>query len=156
MGSARTQAKASWIPGTLYAVDGGEGWIYYGQVSASKGNIGFLRHRTRDLDTRPEIPAYPLMSRICIAWPSLGRALAGQAVALAQPCRAAFRDSPARTASLCARLIRITCRRGMTEDRAGQPGTILRTWHTRIDDPEIQNFEVMSVWDAEHHLPGAP
>ena len=40
------------------------------------------------------------------------------------------------------------------EDRAGQPGTILRTWHTRIDDPEIQNFEVMSVWDAEHHLPG--
>src|SRR5262245_6946755 len=70
------QAKAAWEPGALYAIDGGEGWLYYGQVAARKGDIAFLRHRTSEVETRPQRALYyPLMSRVCVAWPSLGRAL---------------------------------------------------------------------------------
>jgi hypothetical protein len=39
------------------------------------------------------------------------------------------------------------------QDRPREAATIVRTWHTRSDDPEIQNFEVASAWDAEHHIP---
>lgn len=28
-----------------------------------------------------------------------------------------------------------------------------RTWDTRVDDPAIQDMEIMAVWDAEHHVP---
>jgi hypothetical protein len=155
MGGARTpHVKASWVPGTLYAVDGGEGWVYYGQVSAPKGNIGFLRHRTSDVEKRSEtVLMHPLMSRICIAWPSLGRALrAGRWHLLGRaPLHPDFAKPygvalcPAGTNNVQAWLY---------EDRPGEPGTVARTWHARIDDPEIQNFEVMSVWDAEHHIAG--
>ena len=26
-------------------------------------------------------------------------------------------------------------------------------YETRVDDPDIQNFEVMGAWDAEEHIP---
>lgn len=25
---------------------------------------------------------------------------------------------------------------------------------TRVDDPDIQDMELIAVWDAEHHIPG--
>jgi hypothetical protein len=153
MGRARSpQAKASWGPGTLYAINGGEGWFYYAQVSAQKGDIGFLRHRTSEIESRPEIVLHnPLMSRVCIAWPSLGRAVRaglwhflGSAALhpdLAKPYGVAL--CPVGTNNVQA---------WVYQDLPGQPAAIVRTWHTRIDDPEIQNFEVASVWDAEQHI----
>jgi hypothetical protein len=154
VGRARApQARASWEPGTLYAINGVEGWFYYGQVSAQKGAIGFLRYRTLDIESRPEIVLqYPLISRIGIAWPSLGRALrAGRWHFLG---RAPLHPDLANPYGIA------LCPVGTNnvqiwvyQDRPGQPATIVRTWHTRIDDPEIQNFEVASAWDAEHHIP---
>jgi hypothetical protein len=153
MGRARApQAKASRAPGTLYAINGGEGWFYYGQDSA-QGDIGFLRHRTSDIERRPEIVLpYPLMSRVCIEWPSLERAL--------RTGRWHFLGGAPVHPDLAKPYGVVLCPVGTNnvqvwvyQDRPGQPATIVRTWHTRIDDPEIQNFEVASAWDAEHHIP---
>ena len=62
MGRARApQAKKSRKPGTLYAINGVEGWFYYRQVSEQNWAIRFLRYRTLDIESRPEIVLqYPL------------------------------------------------------------------------------------------------
>jgi hypothetical protein len=39
------------------------------------------------------------------------------------------------------------------QDSPKRPSVLIREWHTRNDDPEIQAFEVMAAWDAVHHLP---
>lgn len=42
------KARADLKPGTLYAVTGEDGWIYYGQVAPNKA-IGFFRFRAHEL-----------------------------------------------------------------------------------------------------------
>jgi len=148
-----SQAKAAWEPGALYAINGGEGWFYYGQVAARKGDIAFLRHRTSEVETRPQGALYyPLMSRVCMARPSLERALrSGQWHFLG---RAQLHPDLAKpyAVALCP-VDTNNVQHLLYQDLPGQPATILKTWHARIDDPEIQNFEVASIWDAEHHIP---
>ena len=39
------------------------------------------------------------------------------------------------------------------QDQPDCPSVLLKQWRTRIDDPEIQDFEVIAAWDAEYHVP---
>jgi hypothetical protein len=133
-------------------MEGGEGWIYYGQVSANKGCIGFFRHRTPSIEQPETVLTFPLMSRVGIAWPSLGRALrAGRWQLLKQVQLHEDFAKPYGVAQCPIGTNKV--RVWVHADLPGQPAAILKTWDTRIDDPEIQDFEVISAWDAEYHIP---
>jgi len=145
-------ARASWHPGTLYCVDA-EGWVYYGQVSAVRGSVGFLRYRTKRVDVPRVLAAHPLMNRIGINWASLGRALrAGRWQLLdrfelhpgfAKPY--GLVQCPVNTNNVAVWLY---------QDHPGRPSMLIKKWQTRINDSEIQDFEVIASWDAEYHVPG--
>ena len=66
-------ARANLKPGTCYAIDGGDAYIYFGQV-AFKGECGFFRHRSQNASL-PEALAAPLMSRFGVLRSSIGAAL---------------------------------------------------------------------------------
>lgn len=146
------KAKASSKPGTVYAVDGGEGWIYYGQVSAQKQEMGFLRYRTEELGLPEPLAAYPLMNRIILYDGSAGRALrSGRWKVLGRfDLHPDFGKSYALVqCPVGTNIVRVFLYQGAPDS----PPQLTREWETRIDDPEIQNYEVMAVWDAEHHIP---
>src|SRR5690606_17583757 len=68
------KGRGSIKPGTLYAVSGEGGWIYYGQVSPTQ-DVGFFRHRTRAIMDAPEVLEMEVMCRILIAHRSIGEAV---------------------------------------------------------------------------------
>jgi hypothetical protein len=67
------KARADLKPGTLYAIDGGDSYLYYGQVAPNK-QIGFFKFRSREVLTQEALAA-PLMSRFGANYPLIGTAL---------------------------------------------------------------------------------
>lgn len=135
-------ARASQSAGTLYAVAGPCGSIFYGQMCAD-GSIAFFKCRESQLSAFKPVNSTPVMSRISVSSPSLGRAVrsgiwkvigkAGLRDELLEP--SIFVQWPVGTLNV-------------------------NVWHgssvvleTRIEDPRIQELEISAVWDACDHVP---
>jgi len=139
---AKSAARADLAPGTCYAIDGGEGWIYYGQVSPDK-SIGFFRIRTAELVSPVEIASVPLMSRIGVAYPSIGRAMRlGKWLKIGHSDLHPAFQQPRLTVQWPDRTLVVT---------VWCDGTAI--YDTRVEDPRIQEFEVIAAWDAVAHIP---
>ncbi|MEM7744817.1 MAG: hypothetical protein AAF409_14005 [Pseudomonadota bacterium] len=135
------KARADLKPGTLYAVVGENGWIYYGQIDPDK-SVAFVRRRDRSVAEASEILSSDLMSVVTVFYPSIGEAL-----------RSGAWEKIGRYP--------IGEKLGTRPRRVQWPvGTITVTvWDhrgtsfgTTVQDPEIQHLEVMSAWDASHHI----
>src|SRR5207237_6718752 len=139
---ANRKVRADLKPGTLYAVAGEGGWIYYGQVTAEK-NVGFFRRRDREAAAADEVLTTPIIAVVTISYPSITRALRDGCwqklgrFEVASELRAPWPlvQWPVGTLNVTVWL-------------DGQP-----KYETRLDDPAIQQMERMAVWDAEHHIP---
>lgn len=68
------KARAVLTAGTVYAVAGADGWIYFGQVTPLK-RIGFLRFRSREIEPLDRVLSCPVMSEVTVHYPSVGDAL---------------------------------------------------------------------------------
>ena len=135
------KARADLNAGTLYAVMGEDGWIYYGQVSCEK-DIGFFRHRDRQLSAENHILAKPVMALVTVAYPSITRALrSGRWKKLG-------RFEVIESLGYPQSKVQWSHKLDVTIWRSGAPVST-----TFIADPAIQTVEVMAVWDAEHHVP---
>jgi hypothetical protein len=66
------KARADLKPDTLYAIDGDDSYLCYGQVAPNK-QIGFFKFRSREVFIQEALAA-PLMSRFGIIQPSIGTA----------------------------------------------------------------------------------
>lgn len=132
---ARSDRKA----GTLYAVDGDAGWVYYGQYAAD-GTMGFFRFRSAQLAPADEVLRQPLMSRIFLMPGATGRGLRdGRLHKMGRyPVHAALRER-ALAAVWPVGSIMLTVMRG---------GDTL--YEARMDDPRIQDLEIAAAWDSVH------
>jgi hypothetical protein len=136
------KARADLKAGTLYAVMGDGGWIYYGQVTPEK-RVGFFRRRDRDVADIPNILSSPVMAVVSVAYPSITRALrAGQWMKLGRYELVEALRVPERVVQWPVGTLNVTIWKG--------PDTI---HETRVEDPAIQDLELMAVWDAQHHIP---
>lgn len=134
-------ARASLKPGTLYAADGGEGWIYYGQVATDQ-TIGWFRFRTSTLADAPDVLAHPLMSRFSVAHPSIDRALRlGAWCALGRHDVEPVLLDPIETVQWPVGTLTVT---------VWKQGP---RYQTRVEDPAIQDLEIIAAWDAVAHVP---
>lgn len=134
-------ARADMTAGTLYAIAGERGWVYYGQVTAEKA-IAFFRRRDRAITTTEDITSAPVMAVVDVAHPSIGRALrAGIWKKLGR--YPLSEQSESRTV--------VQWPVGTLKVMVWQGGT--PSHETSVDDPAIQMMETMAVWDAEHHVP---
>jgi hypothetical protein len=135
-------ARADLKAGTLYAVMGDGGWVYYGQVTPEK-RVGFFRRRDRDIADVPTILSSPVMAVVSVAYPSITRALrAGQWMKLGWYELVETLRAPKRVVQWPVGTLNVTVWEG--------PNTI---HETRVEDPAIQELELMAVWDAQHHIP---
>jgi len=135
------KARADLRPGTLYAAGGEGDWIYYGQVMPDQ-RIGFLHRRDRSVAAPEAILAAPVMSQVLIARPSIGRALRnGRWCRLGSFPLHAGLERPAPMVQWPVGTLIVT----VGDDR--------REYDTRVEDPAIQNWEIIAAWDAEYHLP---
>lgn len=135
-------ARAVLTPGTVYATLGEAGWLYYGQVTPEK-SIGFFRYRSRDLELPDAVLDVPMMSVVKVEYPSITRAL---------------------RSGIWKKLGRFPLAPELNESRqivqwpTGTMSVFVSVGHdpvyeTRVDDPKIQDGELMAVWDAELHIP---
>ncbi|WP_417677005.1 hypothetical protein [Roseibium sp.] len=129
-------------PGTLYAVSGEAGWIYYGQVGANK-RLAFFRRRDRSVADVKEILASPVMFVLFVAAPSITRAL---------------RSGQWRKIGHFPAGDDVMTPRNIVQWPSGE--TTVTVWDhdqtlydTKVHDPYIQELEIMAVWDAEYHVP---
>lgn len=127
--------------GSIYAASGAGGWIYYGQVTPDR-RVGFFRLRTKVIAEMADVLAAPVMTVLIVGIPSITSALRsglwkklgrfGVAPALVEPRPCV--QWPVGTSTVTV----------WTGDR---------TWDTRVEDPAIQDMEIMAAWDAEAHVP---
>jgi len=135
--SAKTDLK----PGTLYAIAGEEGWIYYGRVAADKV-IEFFRRRDRHVAAVDDIITEPVMTAVAVVHPSIGRALrAGLWKKLGRAPLAKSVD-PRMIVQWPVGALKVSVWRGDTLSH-----------ETMVHDPAIQDMEIIAAWDAEHHIP---
>ena len=140
-------------PGTVYALSGEDGFIYYGQVGPGKGVVGFFKYRSSHVERTLDVVSKPLMCRLPIVLGSLGASLReGYAIILGRfEMHPGFVEprilvqSPVGTNNVIVHVIK---------DGSGEHSNEQRSWKTRIDDPEIQNYEIATTgYDAVYHLP---
>lgn len=142
MFSNSPKARADLKPGTIYALVGEGGWIYYGQVTTGK-SIGFFRRRDRDVAGIDTITAATLMAIISVGYPSITRALReGLWTKLGRFALHQALLTPPQIVQWPVGTLNVT-----VWDDSGD------SFITRVEDPRIQNFEQMAVWDAVHHIP---
>jgi hypothetical protein len=135
-------ARADLKAGTLYAVIGEAGWIYYGQVTPEK-SVGFFRRRDRDMAATESIIATTLMAVISVGYPSITRALReGLWTKLGRFELPKELLAPRPTVQWSVGTLEVSVWEGDGAARI-----------TRVEDPLIQNFEQMAVWDAIDHIP---
>jgi hypothetical protein len=134
-------ARADLRPGTLYAVATPEETVFYGQVCPDQ-SFAFFRVCDTELSDFEPGTSTPVMSRFSVNLPSIGRALRAGVWKKVRNAHLsddllqenAYVQWPVGT-------LNVHVWRGSS--------TIL---NTRIEDPAIQNVEVMSVWDADAHV----
>jgi hypothetical protein len=142
MFAADPKARADLKPGTLYALIGENDWIYYGQVTPEK-KVGFFHRRDREIATAEEILAAPLLAVVVVAYPSITRALRnGRWKKIGRFEIAGDLSAPRPEVQWPVGTLEVTVWFG------DEPKL-----ETTIDDPAIQDFELMAVWDAVHHIP---
>jgi hypothetical protein len=142
MFEADPKARADLKPGTLYAISGEDGWVYYGQVTPDKA-VAFFRHRGRELDAPDTVLSKPVMSVVTVAYPSITRALrAGAWMKVGRLPLSDILAEPRLTVQWPVGTLTVTVWSGG-----------VAKFDTRVDDPAIQDAELMAVWDAEHHIP---
>jgi hypothetical protein len=138
---ALAKARADLSPGALYAIGGGDDFLYYGQVCSNK-QLGFFRFRSRGVAAE-EAHATEIMSRFFVVFPSVGRALrSGHWLALGRfPLRPELDLEP----------VLVQWPVGTTTV------TLLQGSHeigvTDAADPKVQELEVASAYDAIAHVP---
>lgn len=136
-------ARSSLRSGNLFAIDGGDSYIYYGQIAADK-SIGFFKHRSSALSSLDTITSSSLMSRFRVGYPSIERALrSGAWWYLGHFKLHEDLGEPDLQVQWPVGTLAVTVWRGSR-----------RIKDTKIDDPEIQDLEIMAVYDAELHVPG--
>lgn len=136
------KARADLKEGTLYALMGEAGWVYYGQVSPEK-SVGFFRRRDRHAADVQDILSCPIMAVVTVAHPSITRALrAGQWRKLGRYELVEALRGPQRVVQWPVGTLNVTIWEGVET-----------THETRVEDPAIQDLELMAVWDAQHHIP---
>lgn len=141
MFEGQPKARADMTAGALYAVTGDAGWVYYGQVTPEK-KVGFFRKRDRDLADPATVLDAPIMSVVSVAYSSITRAIrAGRWKKLGRfPIVQALIDPrPSVQWPVGTLTVTVWLRNEPHHD-------------TRVDDPDIQDMELMAVWDAEHHI----
>lgn len=137
-----SRARADLKPGTLYALLGQGGWVYYGQVTPDR-SVGFFHRRDRQVADVQTILSSSMMTVVSVAYPSITRAL-----------RTGLWAKLGRyevVEALCAPRPTVQWPAGTVNATVWQGGQI--THETRVEDPAIQDLELMAVWDAEHHIP---
>lgn len=141
MFTADPKARSDLKPGTLYALLGDGEWVYYGQVTPEK-RVGFFRRRDRKVADISSILSSPVMAVVSVAYPSITRALrAGQWTKLGRFELVEALLSPRRVVQWPVGTLNVAVWEGAD------------TIHeTRVEDPSIQDLELMAVWDAQHHI----
>tara|TARA_Y100001934_G_scaffold246466_1_gene305534 strand:+ start:288 stop:1169 length:882 start_codon:yes stop_codon:yes gene_type:complete len=135
------KAKASFVPGTLYAV-AVDDFIFYCQVAANQ-SLGFFRVRSYNILEIKEILRYPIMSRFGISRPSLGRALRdGYWIKLGKGNLKQELSESAPTVQWPVGELKVS---------VWLDGKIVK--ETSAFDPEIQSFEMVKAYDAIFHVP---
>jgi hypothetical protein len=134
-------ARANLKPGALYAIDGNDGFIYYGQVTPEK-SIGFFCVRS-EVVSIPAALSAEVMSRFLVGYPSIGRAVrSGKWLSLGtHPVHTALRDQAAT----------VQWPVGTTEVTIWKGGVVIGT--TQVHDANIQDYEIIAAYDAEFHVP---
>ena len=139
--SPQPKGRADLVAGALYAVGGGDGYIYYGQVCANK-QVGFFRFRSEKVVASAAL-ASEIMSRVFIALPSIGRALrSGHWQALGRHPLKPELDSEPTVVQWPVGTTIVTLMKG--SEVLGD---------TDVADPKIQDLEVIAVYDAIFHVP---
>lgn len=140
MFEAQPNARGDLRPGTLYAVTGEGKWIYYGQVMSDRC-IGFLRRRDREIAAPEVILSAPVMARISVAWPSVGRAVrSGLWKRLGASIMHPDLMAPPPMVQWSVGTSIVTVFDGAVE------------YDTRVEDPAIQEYEIAAAWEAECHI----
>lgn len=136
-----SSARADLKPGAMYAIDGGDSFIYYGQV-APNAQIGFFKLRSRAVSVT-EALASKFMSRFGVAQPSIAKAVrTGKWLSLG---RHAIRPE------LLEEPLLVQWPVGTLEVTLWRGGSIVGT--TQVHDPSIQHLEIIAAYDAVRHVP---
>ncbi len=136
-------------PRTIYAVDGGEGWTYYAQVTPTR-DFGFFRFRSLGIVGHAAALASPIMCRLLIDARSVPRAIqtARWVKVGKEPIHSALLGPricvqwPSGTSGVIVWQVRAVGGTLQSENR-----------ETTIDDPTIQDIEMGASWDAVQHVP---
>lgn len=135
------KARADMIGGSVYALSGEDGWLYYGQVTPDK-RVGFFRVRTNQITDIAEVLAAPVMTVLSVGIPSITSALrSGRWKKLGRYSVVPALVEPRPSVQWPVGTLTVTVW------NAG------RTWNTRVEDPAIQDMEIMAAWDAGAHVP---
>lgn len=142
MFEVKPTARADLTAGILYAIAGSGGWIYYGQITPEK-SVGFFRRRDRRLSDAGDALAASVMSVITVGYPSITRAL---------------RNGRWKKLGLFPVVSELVTPRPWVQWPVGTLDVSVwlgdRSDHkARVDDPAIQDMELMAEWDAEEHIP---
>lgn len=129
------------IGGSVYALSGEAGWLYYGQVTPDK-RVGFFRLRTKQIAEIADVLAAPVMTVLSVGIPSITSALrSGRWKKLGRCGVVPTLVEPRPSVQWPVGTLTVTV------------WTAGRTWNTRVEDPAIQDMEIMAAWDAEAHVP---
>ncbi|MBR1214746.1 hypothetical protein [Bradyrhizobium sp. JYMT SZCCT0180] len=136
------KARSDFKAGTLYAISGIADWIYYGQVAVDQ-SVAFFSRRDRKIVVAADVLASPVMSRVGVDFASVGRAL--RLGAWKKLGKYPLRDE-------------LESLRAVVQWPVGTLDVTVWIGHvqsplTRVEDPSIQNLEIVSAWDAVHHIP---
>ena len=135
------RARAELRSGALYAIDGGDSFIYYGQV-APNTQLGFFRFRSQAVSVTEALSS-EIMSRFGVIRPSIGAALRrGKWLSMGRhELRRELIEEP----------VLVQWPVGTLEVTLWKGSAIVGT--TRVHDPSIQHLEIIAAYDAIHHVP---
>jgi hypothetical protein len=139
---AKTNARADMTAGTLYALVGNGGWVYYGQVTPEK-KVGFFRRRDRVTVAPEKVLTTQIMAVVSVGYPSITRGLrVGRWKKLGRFPLVDELLAPRASAQWPVGTLVVTVWIGDGPDR-----------ETRVEDRAIQQMELMASWDAVEHIP---
>lgn len=147
------KARESRALGTVYAFSGEGGYIYYGQVGPAKGLVGFVKHRGKELQTEQEVLRCGRMVRLPVVLGSIGAGMrTGHVLKLGTHALHPGFSERRMLVNWPVGTNRVTVF-ALWDKEPAQPGST-ESWTTTVDDPAIQDFELMTLgYDAVYHLP---
>jgi len=128
--------------GTLYAVSGQDGWIYYGQITPEE-YVGFFKTRSRNIIDAETIFGASVMSVVSVNHSSITRALREglwKKLGHFAPTDALIEPRPLVQWPVGTLIVTVFSR-GIAD------------WNTRVENPAIQDMELAASWDAKYHIP---